>query len=102
MTENILPSPLIKFSFSGLKTAVIQEIKGLKQPLDESTVQNISASFQQTVIDILVHKAFKACETYQCKTLVLSGGVVANKTLTNTFSSRATKTGAHRKAVGFR
>lgn len=67
------------FSFSGLKTAVLYESK--KHKLDDKTKSDFAASFQQCVIDILIGKTLKAAEKYQPKSILLCGGVSANKEL---------------------
>lgn len=67
------------FSFSGLKTAVLYESK--KHKLDDKTKADFAASFQQCVIDILIGKTLKAAQKYQPKSILLCGGVSANKEL---------------------
>ena len=69
------------FSFSGLKTAVINLIHKINQSGEEVNVNNISASFQKTAVDILTEKFFYAAQNYGYKNLVLAGGVSANKLL---------------------
>ncbi|BCX15517.1 MAG: tRNA N6-adenosine threonylcarbamoyltransferase [Candidatus Parcubacteria bacterium] len=82
-----LPKPMIQksytFSFSGLKTAFIDlvaDIKKLKK-LDEQTICDLSASLQKTVSEILIFKIKKAAETYNCKSILIGGGVSANGNL---------------------
>ena len=65
-----------EFSFSGLKTAVIQTLHNL--PPDQIPVADICAGVQKAITDILVEKAIAACEMHHCSHLVLSGGVAAN------------------------
>ncbi|MCP4049871.1 MAG: tRNA (adenosine(37)-N6)-threonylcarbamoyltransferase complex transferase subunit TsaD [bacterium] len=79
------------FSFSGLKTAVIYTIKALEQAEKKVPVPDICASFQKTVIDILTYKAVMACKFYDIKTLVLSGGVIANKAIVSNMYSETLK-----------
>lgn len=83
-----LPRPMIKskdynFSFSGLKTAVIYEFK--KQPprirKNKAYVREFCAEIQQAVIDVLIYKTVKAIRNYRVKTIILGGGVTANKEL---------------------
>lgn len=79
------PKPLMgsgdfDFSFSGLKTAVLREVQSHKQ-LDEQTISDICASFQKTVIDVLVRKTLTAAEKYNVKSILLGGGVAANSKL---------------------
>lgn len=84
-----LPRPMINehnfdFSFSGLKTAVLYEIKktgSLIKPETDNYINDMSASFQQAVIDVLIHKTLKAAEKYKIKNIMLSGGVAANQEL---------------------
>jgi len=78
-----LPRPMINsndfdFSFSGLKTAVLYQVKKQKGKLSEQYISDMSASFQQAAIDVLVSKTLKAAKEYQSKTVMLSGGVAAN------------------------
>lgn len=71
-----------KFSFSGLKTAVINEINKIRSRGQEVPVKDVAASFQQAVIDALVFKSKKLIkENPQMKAFCLSGGVAANKAL---------------------
>lgn len=65
------------FSFSGLKTAVSLYIKN--NP--EYDVNQLACSFQETVVDLLLHKIKKAAIHYGLKNIVLSGGVAANSAL---------------------
>lgn len=85
-----LPRPMIKnddfdFSFSGLKTAVLYLSNDLKNKfsgvLPEDIIYELCAQFQQAVIDVLVHKTIKAAKRYKVKTVLLAGGVAANKEL---------------------
>jgi N6-L-threonylcarbamoyladenine synthase len=80
-----LPRPMIynkdfDFSFSGLKTAVRNEWEKEKFK-DESNIRKMCAAFQQASIDVLVYKTLKAAQKYQVKSLLLGGGVAANKEL---------------------
>lgn len=76
------PRPMIhsgdlKFSFSGLKTKVAMTIK----ESTEADYPNIAASFQRAVIDTLVTKAKRAVKEYKVTSIVIAGGVAANKLL---------------------
>ncbi len=83
----MLNRPGLDFSFSGLKTAVLTAIReqqhsaGLAQDLDTQTRADIAASFQAAVVDTLVGKAQRALQQTGLKTLVLAGGVSANRKL---------------------
>lgn len=78
------PRPMIgsrdyDFSFSGLKTAVrycIRDLEGKKIPKAD-----LAASFEQAVVDVLVKKTIRAAKAIKVKTILLGGGVAANKKL---------------------
>ncbi|CAM4392940.1 O-sialoglycoprotein endopeptidase [Bacillus manliponensis] len=69
------------FSFSGLKSAVINTVHNAKQRGEEIAPEDLAASFQASVIDVLVTKTVKAAEEYNVKQVLLAGGVAANKGL---------------------
>jgi N6-L-threonylcarbamoyladenine synthase len=69
------------FSFSGLKSAVINTVHNAEQRGESIKPEDLAASFQQSVIDVLVTKAVKAAKEYQVKQVLLAGGVAANKGL---------------------
>lgn len=80
----VKPEESLDFSFSGLKTAVLKEVKQLTtntQPLTEKDKSNIAASFQKTANTILTRNLLRAVKRYQPKSVLLSGGVAANKNL---------------------
>ncbi len=102
------PRPMIgskdfDFSFSGLKAAVFREVKNLNYSsseastksrsefstssnntnLGQQTINDISASVQNAIIDVLVKKTLKAAEKYNAKSILLGGGVAANQSLRN-------------------
>lgn len=88
--EIILPRPMLysknlNFSFSGLKTAVLYLIKKIQKTkeLDEETKSQIALEFENAVVETLVHKTKKAMEEYKVSTLIVAGGVAANKHLRN-------------------
>jgi N6-L-threonylcarbamoyladenine synthase len=81
----------LDFSFSGLKTAVINHVR--KHP--ESSTADVAASFQEAVVDVLVHKARKAAQQIGAKGLVLGGGVAANSLLRERFLSACVEDGIH-------
>ena len=71
----------LDFSFSGLKTAVLNYLNSEKQAGREVNRADVAASFQQAVMDVIVKKAMDACETRKENKLVLAGGVAANSKL---------------------
>ncbi len=81
-----LPSPNLGedrfgFSFSGLKTAVINLAHNLEQKEGQIPVADIAASFQKTVVDILLERVERALKDYPVDKVLLAGGVAANKYL---------------------
>ena len=70
-----------EFSFSGLKSAVLNYINSEKMKGYALHKADIAASFQSAVVEVLVHKAFEAIREAGRDTLVLAGGVAANKSL---------------------
>ena len=68
-------------SYSGLKTAAINQLDQFWNPEFEKTPENISASFQETAVKILLSRLFKAVEDTGLKTIVAGGGVAANSRL---------------------
>ncbi len=90
------PRPLLPdswdFSFSGLKTAVLRELRRLKEG-EEIPVPHICASFQEAVVDTLVEKTAMASKEFKIKRVLLGGGVSANSRLREKFRSRAKEEG---------
>lgn len=80
-----LPTPLdddsYDFSFSGLKSAVINIVHNERQKGNEVDVNNMCASFQKVAIDILTKKTLRALKEYNTNNLIVAGGVAANKGL---------------------
>lgn len=66
------------FSFSGVKTNIINQVNKLKMKGEEINNEDLCASFQKTVVDILTEKTIDACKEYKVKNLLLAGGVAAN------------------------
>ena len=82
-----LPRPMLHsknfdFSFAGLKTAVLYLIKKIGK-LDDKTKAQIALEFENAAIECLVYKTARAVEKYKIKTLIVAGGVAANKHLRN-------------------
>jgi N6-L-threonylcarbamoyladenine synthase len=69
------------FSFSGLKSAVINTVHNAEQRGEIIAPEDLAASFQESVIEVLVKKTVKATEEYKVKQVLLAGGVAANKGL---------------------
>ena len=69
------------FSFSGLKSAVINLYNKCKIKGEKLDYYNLAASFQDAVIDVLVSKTIRAAQEYQAKQVIIAGGVAANSGL---------------------
>jgi N6-L-threonylcarbamoyladenine synthase len=83
-TNLVFPRPMINsnnfdFSFSGLKTALLYQLK--KDPAWEKRIPEYCFAYQQAIIDILISKTIKAAKKLGAKTIMLSGGVSANQEL---------------------
>ena len=86
------PRPMINsknydFSFSGLKTAVLYYLKKSKK----IKKTDVAASFQKAATDVLIHKTVRAAKEFKAKTIILSGGVAANKFLRRELSAAGRK-----------
>lgn len=92
-----LPIPLnddsYNFSFSGLKSAVINLAHNEKQKGKNIIVENLATSFQNRVVDILVKKTMKAMDEYKVKKLIVAGGVSANQGLRKRITEECEKYG---------
>jgi N6-L-threonylcarbamoyladenine synthase len=73
------------FSFSGLKTAVLRMIKKLEEEGKSIPVDDMAASFQSAVVDVLLSKTLAAARQFDVKEIVIAGGVSANKALREAF-----------------
>lgn len=85
----IFPRPMIgsknfDFSFSGLKAAVMREVKKVKK-MDEKTKIDIATCAQKSIIEALVRKTIQAAEKYKVKSIILGGGVASNQKLRDEF-----------------
>ncbi len=69
------------FSFSGLKSAVLNYINGCRMKGEEYSQADVAASFQKAVIDVLVENAMRAAEEYYIDTFAIAGGVASNSSL---------------------
>jgi N6-L-threonylcarbamoyladenine synthase len=76
---------LYDVSYSGIKTAVINHLEKYRKK-ENTTINDIAASFQKRAFDILVKKVKLACENFNINTAVVAGGVSANLTLREMFS----------------
>jgi len=74
----------LDFSFSGVKTSVLYYVKGAEKKqkrLSPAHINDIAASFQESVFDVVARKAISACRMKNCNSLLVGGGVSINKRL---------------------
>lgn len=71
----------LDFSFSGMKSAVLNTLNSARMKGESLSTPDLAASFQEAVVDVLVRKTCLALEKTKAKTLVLAGGVAANTLL---------------------
>lgn len=83
----------LDFSFSGLKTSVLNHCNRLKQKktITDQQINDICASFEQAVIDVLLEKTMSAARSYKISTIALGGGVSANNSLRHQMNQRCTE-----------
>ena len=81
------------FSFSGLKTSVLNYLVKEKSEGRSINVADVSASFQSAVIDVLVEKTLRSAESKGVKTVAMAGGVAANSGLRKRFTERCQEKG---------
>ena len=88
------------FSFSGLKSAVLNYLNAQKMKIQEIVVEDVAASFQEAVVEVLSTKAVNAAEEKGYKTIALSGGVAANSALREKITQMANEKGIEIKFPG--
>jgi N6-L-threonylcarbamoyladenine synthase len=81
------------FSFSGLKTAVARWVEARQRAGEPIPVNDVAASFQEAVCDVLTAKAIDACRSHGISTLVIGGGVAANSRIRSLATERASRFG---------
>jgi N6-L-threonylcarbamoyladenine synthase len=79
----------LDFSFSGLKTSLVINIKNRGKAIDNSDLPDIVASYQEAIVDVLVEKTLKAAEMTAVYSIVVCGGVAANRRLREKFFEEA-------------
>lgn len=101
----MLHKPNCDFSFSGLKTAVLQHVnkyqgvnkcqgvKKCQEPIDEQHTADIAASFQEAVVEVLTRKTLRAAEAEGLSRIVVAGGVACNSGLRTRFAALSKKHG---------
>ena len=81
------------FSFSGVKSAVLNHINGCKMKGEPIVEADIAASFQKAVTDVLVERTIKAAKEYHMDVVALAGGVASNSALRNAMELACKKAG---------
>lgn len=79
----------LDFSFSGLKTSLLTVLKKRGKPFEKDEIPDVTASYQEAIIDVLVNKTIKAAEVCRLKQIVICGGVAANSRLRDHFLNEA-------------
>jgi N6-L-threonylcarbamoyladenine synthase len=92
-----LPRPMIHskdldFSFSGIKTAVLYTVQKIPE-ITEQVKQEIACEFENAVVEVLISKTKKAIEQYGAQTIIIGGGVSANKKIRNDFEKMSENLG---------
>ena len=83
----------LDFSFSGLKTAVINTVHKMEQNGEEIPRADVAASFQQAAVDVLVRNTMRAAKQTDVKKICLAGGVASNALLRTTLQAAAESEG---------
>jgi len=92
------PRPLLHqdnldFSFSGMKTAVLNYVRKQSLPLSDELLRDMAASFQAAVVDVLCQKTLKAARLHGLERIVVAGGVACNSGLRSRFRTLADEKG---------
>jgi N6-L-threonylcarbamoyladenine synthase len=79
----LIKRPTLDFSFAGLKTAVLTQVKKLEGegPMNDTTKADVAASVQAAIVEVLVSKCARAIQETGIRQLVVAGGVSANQEL---------------------
>ncbi|KAF5050497.1 tRNA N6-adenosine threonylcarbamoyltransferase [anaerobic digester metagenome] len=77
----IIDEETLDFSFSGLKSAVLNYIHNSEQKNEKVIIEDVAASFQEAVVEVLAMKTMKAAKKKDCNTVALAGGVASNSRL---------------------
>jgi N6-L-threonylcarbamoyladenine synthase len=94
--------PPFEFSFSGLKTAVARWVERVEREGREVPTNDVAASFQEAVVDVLVGKSIAACRHQGCADLVIVGGVAANSRLREIAAERCAAAGINLRVPALR
>lgn len=83
----------LDFSFSGVKSAVLNYLNSLKMKNEDFNVADVAASFQKAVVEVLVENTFKACKINKVDKVAIAGGVACNTTLREAMIAEGNKKG---------
>ncbi|MHA2788119.1 tRNA (adenosine(37)-N6)-threonylcarbamoyltransferase complex transferase subunit TsaD [Corynebacterium sp. S7] len=89
------------FSFSGLKTSVARYVERAEREGEVISLEDVCASFQEAVADVLTQKAIRACQDTGATTLLLGGGVAANSRLRSLAGERCDEAGIELRVPRF-
>jgi N6-L-threonylcarbamoyladenine synthase len=94
----VFPRPLLRkdtlnFSFSGMKTAVLNHLHRLGRSPDETQIGQIASAFQTAAVDVLTQKALRAAQQENLERIVIAGGVACNSGLRRRFAELTEGTG---------
>ncbi len=81
------------FSFSGLKSAVVNKLHNAEQKGETLNKEDVAASFQESVVDVLVTKTIRAVDEKRVKHVILAGGVAANQGLRSRLKEKSVELG---------
>ena len=92
-TRPYISKDTFDFSFSGIKTAVLNYLKDFGKGDYSTIINDLSASFQEAVVDVLIDKAVAACKASNIKDLSISGGVACNTRLREKLADKSRDNG---------
>ena len=87
--RSYLKNGCLDFSFSGLKTALLYKLQAIPEQSRAAQAADIAASYQEAIVDVLVHKSFAAIRVSDARALAVVGGVSANSRLRALLQQRA-------------
>lgn len=89
----MLHKPNFDFSFSGIKTAVLQYVEKCTEKIDDQHLADIAASFQEAMVEVLTRKTLRAAADEGLQRIVVAGGVACNSGLRARFGELADRNG---------
>lgn len=93
--RGLMKEDTFDFSFSGLKSAVINKLHNYNQKGFEVNKNDVAASFQASVVDVLTAKTFAALEAYDVHNLIIAGGVAGNSEIRSRFTTQCDEHGVN-------